>query len=157
MNRSTIEEYVEGPNRVRRAVAGLGHEDLHARPGPGDWSIHEVVIHLQDSDAVSIDRMKRVVAEDQPSLLNYDETAYVSRLRPEEQSVADALDALTIGRRQWARVLRALPDEAFSRSGTHSVRGRITLADLVELYVQHIDGHLKFIHDKRARLGKPAE
>lgn len=155
MNWTIIEAYAMGPAAVRQAVAGLTPEELHARPGPGQWSIHEVVIHLLDSDMVSIDRMKRVIAEDNPPLLNYDESAYIARLHPDAQSLDDALTLLEVGRRQWARVLRELNDEEFARHGTHSVRGRITLAELVELYVEHIKGHLKFIHEKRSRLGKP--
>jgi len=155
MNRALIDDYASRPAAVRLAVAGLTPEEQHARPGPGDWSIHEVVIHLLDNDVVCIDRMKRVIAEDNPPLLNYDEAAYIARLHPEAQSLDDALTLMEIGRRQWARVLRVLPDAAFLRHGTHSVRGRVTLGELVQLYVDHVDGHVKFIHEKRRRLGKP--
>jgi uncharacterized damage-inducible protein DinB len=75
MDRKIIEEYVTCLQRLRQAVSGLAQEDLTARPGPGDWSILENVIHLADSDAISIDRMKRMLAEDNPTLLYADETA----------------------------------------------------------------------------------
>src|SRR5262245_10020096 len=74
MDRSVIESYAAGPAKVRAAVAGLTREELTARPGPGAWSILEVVVHLTDSDAISIDRMKRMLTEDNPSLLYADET-----------------------------------------------------------------------------------
>jgi uncharacterized damage-inducible protein DinB len=157
MNRALIEAYAAGGEKVRRAVAGLTPEQLHARPGPGDWSVHEVVIHLADSDLVCIDRMKRVVCEDNPPLLNYDETAYMKKLFPAEQSLEDAVTQIDVGRRQWSRVLRKLPDEAFARKGTHNVRGEVTLGQMVEDYIRHVDDHLKFVHAKRERLtGQPA-
>ena len=65
-------------------LRGCPHADLIAHPGPGDWSIQELVIHLADSDAIAIDRMKRILTEDNPPLLNADETAYVHRLLPNE-------------------------------------------------------------------------
>src|SRR5229473_7272439 len=110
MDRQLIEEYVACGTRVRQAVAGLSPEELTARPGPGDWSILELVIHLTDSDCISIDRMKRMLSEDNPSLLYADETAYVDRLCTHDQSLEDALTLFDVGRRQFARVLRKLPD-----------------------------------------------
>jgi uncharacterized damage-inducible protein DinB len=155
MDRSLIEAYEMAPVRLRVAVAGLSREELTARPGPGAWSILEVVVHITDSDAISIDRMKRILTEDNPPLLYADESAYVERLFTHDQNLEDALVLLEIGRRQWARVLRKLPDAAFDRAGQHNRRGRVTLGEMVASYIAHIDDHLKFIVGKRANLGKP--
>jgi hypothetical protein len=155
MDRQLIEEYVACSTSLRDAVAGLTPEELTARPGPGDWSIHEVVIHLTDSDCIAIDRMKRMLIEDDPPLLYADETAYVRVLAPHQQSLDDALTLFEVGRRQFARVLRALPDEAFDRRGTHNRRGVVTVGGSVKGYIEHVDRHLEFVAAKRARLGKP--
>jgi uncharacterized damage-inducible protein DinB len=155
MNRDLIEQYAAGGEKLRRAVAGLTPEELRARPGPGAWSVLEVVVHLADSDAISIDRMKRILTEDDPPLLYADETAYVARLHPHGQDLDDALLLFEVGRRQWARVLRRLPDEAFLRQGTHNRNGPVTLGDLVASYIEHLDDHLEFVLGKRVTLGKP--
>ncbi len=155
MTPELIDAYERGPAKVRAAVAGLTREELTARPGPGDWSIHEVVVHLLDSDFISIDRMKRMLTEDTPTLLYADETAYVQRLFPHDQDLEDALTLLEAGRRQWARVLRRLPPEAFGRAGNHNRAGRVTVGHYVESYVRHIDDHLEFVRKKWAKLGKP--
>ena len=155
MDRQVIEEYVACGPRLREAVAGLTREDLTARPGPGKWSILELVLHLTDSDAISIDRMKRMLTEDNPPLLYADESAYVEGLCSHEQSLDDALTLFEVGRRQFARVLRNLPDEAFARRGTHNQRGTVVVGDMVKDYVEHVTYHLRFLYDKRTRLGKP--
>ena len=154
MDRSLIEEYVAGPAKLRRAVQGLSREELIARPGPGKWSILEVVVHITDSDAISIDRMKRILSEDNPPLLYADETAYVERLFTHDQDLEDALLLLEIGRRQWARVLRKLPDAAFERTGQHNRSGTVTVGRMVASYIKHIDDHLEYIVGKREKLGK---
>jgi uncharacterized damage-inducible protein DinB len=154
MNRDLIESYSADGETLRQAVQGLSREDLLARPGPGDWSIQELVIHLADSDAISIDRMKRILTEDNPPLLYADETAYISRLLPEEQSLEDALTLFEVGRRQWSRVLRKLPDEAFARQGSHNRAGTLTLGGMVQGYHKHLEHHLAFLRAKRERLGK---
>ena len=155
MDRQLIEDYVACSGRLRQAVAGLSQEELTARPGPGDWSILELVIHLTDSDCIAIDRMKRMLTEDEPPLLYADETAYVRQLATHEQSLEDALILFEVGRRQFARVLRALPDEAFERRGIHNRRGVLTVGGLVKDYIEHVDYHLTFLAEKRSRLGKP--
>jgi hypothetical protein len=157
MDRKLIEEYVACGTRLRHAVAGLSPEQLTARPGPGDWSILELVIHLTDSDYIAIDRMKRMLIEDNPPLLYADETAYVRRLASHEQSLEDALILFEVGRRQFARVLRALPDDSFDRRGMHNRRGVLTVGGLVTEYLEHVDHHLAFLMEKRARLGKPLD
>jgi hypothetical protein len=155
MDRGLIDRFEAGGRALRPAIIDLTREELMARPGPGEWSIQEVVIHLADSDAIAIDRMKRIITEEDPPLLYADESAYVRELCCERQSIEDAALILEVGRRQFARVLRALPESSFARAGTHNKRGRVTLGEMVGAYVEHLEYHLGFIHAKRERLGKP--
>ena len=155
MNPAVIAEFEAGPAKVRAAVAGLTREELTARPGPGDWSILEVVVHLSDSDLIAYDRMKRMLIEDNPPLLYADENAYIAKLYPHDQDVEDAIVLMEVGRRQFARLLRKLPPEAFDRTGTNNRSGLKTVGGMVQSYVKHIDDHLKFIYAKREKLGKP--
>jgi hypothetical protein len=155
MDRNLIDKFAAGGPELRKAVDGLTRDDLLATPGSGDWAIQQVIVHLADSDAIAIDRMKRVITEDNPTFLYADETAYVRELFCYDQSIGDAVLLFEVGRRQFARVLRNLPDGAFERAGTHSTRGRITLRGLVSEYVEHLEHHLQFLYAKRERLGKP--
>src|SRR5262245_44003063 len=61
---SLLEQYLQGPQQLRQAVAGLSREQLIARPVAGKWSTLEVVAHLADFDPILADRIKRVIAED---------------------------------------------------------------------------------------------
>jgi len=79
----------------------------------------------------------------------------VRQLATHEQSLEDALILFEVGRRQFARVLRALPDEAFERRGLHNRRGVLTVGGTVKDYIKHVDDHLTFLAEKRLRLGKP--
>ena len=53
----------------------------------------------------------------------------------------------------WANV-GVLPDEMFDRVGTHNERGPMKLSDLLSGAVKHLQHHLKFVVDKREKLGK---
>ena len=153
MSHSAVEEYAGGIGLINYAIEGLTPEELTSRPGPGDWSIAQVVIHLMDSDLVGADRMKRVIAEENPTLLAYDENKWAKHLFYEEQSLETAATVFDLNRRQMASILRRLDDAAFSRSGRHTERGVETLAQLVNDYADHLDHHLRFIYEKRQRLG----
>jgi hypothetical protein len=149
-----IDQFEAGGAKVKAVIAGLSRDELLARPVAGMWSIQEVVVHLQDADAVCVDRLRRIIAEETPLLIGFDENLFIKNLFYDDQSAADAAEALDITRRQFARVLRKLPDAAWSRAGVHNERGKITLGEMLESYTKHLEGHVKFAQEKRQKLGK---
>lgn len=148
-----IDRYAMGPAILAYAVSDLSREQQQARPGPGDWSIGELVVHLLDTDLVYADRMKRLIAEDDPVLQGFDETAWASRLGYQESSVEEAVSLLAGNRRWMTPILRRLADADFARKGQHSERGRMTLAEVLATVTNHLDHHLRFLYVKRANLG----
>src|SRR5690606_22672662 len=106
-----------------------------------------------DSDLVGADRIKRLIAEDSPTLLGYDEDAWLARLDYASLPVEEAVSMFVSNRRLGPRILRSLPESAFARSGTHTEKGRVTLAEIVRGYVGHLDHHLTFLFAKRGNLG----
>jgi hypothetical protein len=50
--------------------------------------------------------------------------------------------------------LRKVPDAALQRKGTHNERGVVTAGKYIQSTVEHLEHHLKFIHAKRANMGK---
>lgn len=157
-DRSWIDKYESGADHVTQAIRGLTPDDLLAAPpagkSVGKWTIQQVVLHLMDSDLIAADRMKRVIAEENPTLIGFDENKFASNLFYENQSADDAATLIALNRRNVVRILRRLPDSAFDRIGTHNERGKQTLADLLITYTNHLEHHLKFIHAKRAAMGK---
>lgn len=157
MDRALIERYVAGATGPAAALRGLTAEELNAFPVPGTWSVQQVVLHLMDSDLIGSDRMKRVIAEESPTLLAYDETAFSKRLFYETLDPWMACEIFRLNRLQTGAILRKLPDAAFARAGNHTERGRETLEELVKGYADHLDHHMKFVKEKRRALGKPLD
>ena len=158
MARDLIDQYEAGADKLAQAIRNLTREDLLAVPDSaanvGRWTIQQVVIHCMDSELVSIDRLKRMIAEDNPSLIGYDENKFVANLFYDEQPADDAVAIITMARKTFTRVLRKLPPAAFERPGTHNERGRLTVGSYLKAVVEHLEHHVKFIHDKRAHMGK---
>jgi hypothetical protein len=154
VDRNIIEAYARGGPVLGEEIKGLATADFLATPVPGTWSIQQIVIHLMDSDLIASDRMKRVAAEENPSIIGYHETWFSQRLFYEKQDPFLAAEMFAKNRQMTAVILRNLPDEAFAKFGTHNERGRVTLEQLVKGYAEHLEHHLKFLRQKRKLLGK---
>lgn len=152
---AAINEYESGATRPARWLLGLSPGEVDAHPVPNTWSIREVVVHVLDSDLAATHRMRRIAAEETPLLIAYDETAFAKNLRYESANLAVVTDLFALNRTFTAEWLRTLPSEAFARVGVHNQRGKVTLGDMVQMYVNHLSHHEKFVVAKRAALGKP--
>src|SRR6266436_4236588 len=115
-----VEQYLAGPGLLRRAVAGMTREQLLARPVPGKWSTLEVVCHLADSDQAWCHRIKRVIAEEKPLLIGYDESRFIASLFYHDREVEDELALIAATRGQMTQILRSLPETAWTREGVHN-------------------------------------
>jgi hypothetical protein len=154
MIKDAIDRYEAGAAEPARAIKGLSREELNAFPVPGTWSVQQVIVHLMDSDLIGADRMKRIAAMERPLLIGYDESAFMATLHPERVDAAGAAEVFRLNRVLTAAVMRSLPKEAFERWGVHNEKGKVTLLHMLEDYCEHLDHHLKFVAEKRKKLGK---
>jgi len=88
-----IDEYLAGPQTLRAAVAGMTAEQLDARPIPGKWSTKQVICHIADFEPVYLDRMKRVIAENEPTMFSGDPNLFATTLAYDQRDVAVELDS----------------------------------------------------------------
>jgi hypothetical protein len=150
-----IERYLRGPDHLQWRVRDMSPEQLRARPVPDRWSTLEVACHVVDSDGIMADRMKRIIADDEPPLLNAEESLWVARLCCHERDIQEELALLAHIRGQMARILHHVPEGAFARRGIHNVAGPLTLAQILQTATDHLEHHARFIDEKRAALGLP--
>jgi len=152
MDRSTIELYDAGGAELVKAYLGLSVAQLHAKHPDGSWTLHQIAIHMLDSDLIGSDRMKRIACMNNPLLCGYDETAFSNLPGSDQLNPFTACDLFQKNRMMTATILRALPDSAFQRTGIHTESGKVSLGEMVEKYVHHLDHHLPFIAKKRVRM-----
>ncbi|HIE96629.1 MAG: DinB family protein [Fuerstiella sp.] len=147
-----LAEYAAGPETLRQSVAEVAADDLDAPPCEGFWSIRQVICHLSDAETVYADRIKRVIAEDNPTLSDADPNLYCEALYWSDRDIEEELQLITLTRRQILRILQCCPIEAFQRTGVHSTDGAMTLETLVERIAEHIPHHIRFIEQKVSAL-----
>jgi hypothetical protein len=148
-----IEQYLAGPGLLRGAVTEMTREQLLATPIAGKWSTQEVVCHVADYEPIYADRMKRVIALEEPELLKGDPGLFAAHLAYEHRDVSEELALIELTRKQMARILRALKPEDFQRRGNHSRDGALTLENLLQRITLHIPHHVQFIEDKKRAMG----
>lgn len=151
-NAEAVQRYAEAGGVLAEAIQGLTREQLTSFPVAGTWSIQQIVVHVMESDLVASFRMKRIIAEADPRLEAYDESAFAARLHYQELDAEAACEVFRLNRRLTAAILRRLGDAEFERSGVHAEAGRVTLGVLVRSYVHHVDHHLRFLREKRRLL-----
>ena len=145
--------YLAGAAALRAAVSGMTPDQLRARPVPGKWSTLEVVAHLADFELVLADRIRRVIALDNPTLLGADHDLFVKELFYQDRDITEELAVVDATRASTTRVIRHLSAEQLRRTGQHSERGPLTLERLIGMASNHIPHHLEFVAEKRAALG----
>lgn len=148
-----IQDYLAGAGELREAVAGMSPGQLAAVPVPGTWSTQQVVCHLADFEPVYADRMKRVIAEEEPLLLPGDPDLFAARLCYQQRDVQQELVLITAVRTQMACILSAQADVVFQRAGRHTADGLLSLETLLKRITGHIPHHVQFIRQKRVALG----
>ncbi len=157
MKSERIDTYVAGGAKLAQSIWGLTLDQLHAKPADGSWTIHQIVIHMLDSDLIATDRMKRIACMDKPLLMGYDENAFVNLPGADDLSAFTACDLFQKNRQMTGTILRKLPANAWDRFGIHNERGKVTLGELLETYIHHLDHHLQFIAKKRAMFATATE
>jgi uncharacterized damage-inducible protein DinB len=150
MNETLLSHYEAGPDRIAAAVAGLPEAVLNRTPGPDAWSIHEIVVHLADAEIVGSDRIRRALGDDDARLPAFDEAVWGDRLRYAERDIPTALETFRALRRSNADLLRRLHDVEWNRTGRHSDRGPMTVAEIVQGYVDHVEYHVQQIDGIKA-------
>jgi hypothetical protein len=159
MDRKTIDDFETGGEVLKKAIAGLTREEMLWVPPAsaeiGRWSIQQVVFHLMDDELIWTDRMKRVIAEENPQILGYDESKVATKTFCEVEDADVAVRILDLNRRQFSIILKNLTDADFARTGEHSDIGIFTVEQGVTWTAEHLGHHVHYIEMKREKLGKP--
>jgi hypothetical protein len=145
-----IQQYADGPERLRAALSTVPPQAMQWRPKPGEWSAHEVVCHCADSETTAYSRIRYVMAEATPSIVGYDQERWAQVFDYHALPMETALAVVDAVRTITAVLLRRLPDAAWSRAGQHSEIGSYTAEKWLEIYAEHLEIHAKQIEDNVA-------
>ena len=137
-----IETYGSAYQTLESALRRFPQEMWQFRPAPERWTIHEIIVHIADSEANSYIRCRRLIAEPGSTVLGYDEVQWARGLDYHAQSPADALELFKWLRAKSYALIKTLPESAWSNTVLHSENGLMSLEDWLDTYERHVPEHI---------------
>ena len=146
-----IQQYADGPRRLRDAYAKVPEAARTWRPAPGEWSAHEVAVHCADSETNSFVRIRFLAAEKEPVMQGYDQEAWARIFGYHALPAETALAVVDAVRASTTALVRTLPEAAWTRAGRHTESGPYTAEDWLRIYADHLEGHARQIEQNVAQ------
>jgi hypothetical protein len=144
-----LERFRRGPELLAVVMTGVFGEEEDFVPAPGKWSARQIMAHLADSELVSAHRFRQVLAEENPTLVAFDQEAWARGLDYARRKPKQSLETFRRLRAENYELLSGAPESAFDRAGAHTERGRVTLRDLLEGSARHAESHARQLQEVR--------
>ncbi len=138
-----IEAYGAAHRQLLAALERFPRGMWQFRPAPDRWTIHEIVVHIADSEANSYIRCRRLIAEPGSAVLGYDENKWAQVLHYHDQNADEAIELFKWLRRMSHALIKTLPDTAWSNTVVHSENGVMSMDDWLDTYERHIPDHIE--------------
>jgi hypothetical protein len=154
-------DYIQRAQKQDDVYAALSHQidELHTaldlftdtqacfKPAPQEWSIKEVIGHLNDGERVFSYRLLRISRNDATPLSGFEQEDFVRAAGFDNSSLNDLLSEFEYLRRANILAIQHMTDEAVSRRGTASGY-TVSARALIYMMVGHVDHHMASLHEK---------
>lgn len=154
----TVQAQAATPQKIARLIQRMTPAQLKKRPGPGKWSISEIIHHLADCEIVFGFRSRLILAEEKPRLIPFDQNAWAANLGYSKGNPRAALETFSVVRRQNVATMRRLKPADWERIGDHAEYGPLSFRHLMVHLTAHDESHVGQIARLRemSRQKKPA-
>lgn len=139
---SVIHTLVRQPSTLKKLLRGQSDASASTRPAPEEWSIKEVVGHINDGERVFGYRLLRFSRGDASALASFDENAFVENAYFNHIKLRDLLDEFAALRSANLTMIRALTADQLDRHGIAS-NNSVSVRALVYIISGHVDHHLE--------------
>ncbi len=143
VRRQQLESFGRAPALLSAALRQFPKKMWLYKPSAELWSIHEIILHLADSEASAYIRCRRFIAEPGSPVLKFDPALWAGTLGYFHQSTREALEIIRRLRRATYQLLVALPESVWEQTANHSTDGRMSLAGFIEIQERHIPHHIE--------------
>ena len=139
-----IEQYGRGYGLLTAALAEVPREAWSYRPAPNEWSVHEIIVHMADSESMPALRARKLFVEPGSTLTGYEEAKWADALDYQGQSTEDALEIIRLARQTTYDLLKRQPDEVFTHAvvQTEYPDDPYTFEKWLNIYARHIPNHI---------------
>lgn len=139
---AVLERLAAAPAALAAAFKGAPDDVLRRRAADGKWSMIENAAHVRDVERVYQGRFPQMVFGEKPAFWMLDNDRVAAALKYGEADPADVVKEFRRLREDTISLLRALPHEAWKRTGIHPEKGELTVEQLAARLAGHDDGHI---------------
>jgi hypothetical protein len=140
-----LERFRRGAEPMAAALTGVAGAEQDHKEDPSRWSIRQIVAHVADAEMVAGERFRLIIAEDNPTMLGFNQNLWAERLDYHKRKPSQSLETFRRIRADNYELLKDLPEATFQRTGQHSKRGPVTLLDMVNIFANHPEKHAQQI------------
>src|ERR1035437_2507149 len=97
-----LERFRHGPEALATVLAGVSGVEEDFVTAPGKWSIRQIAAHLADAELVGAHRLRQVIAEDNPTLIAYDQDAWTKNLDYARRRTEQSLETRFFVQASWS-------------------------------------------------------
>jgi uncharacterized damage-inducible protein DinB len=153
-HRAIVERIRSSAATLARAVAAVPDARHRKPPRPGEWSVHETLVHLRNV-VIMVQglRIRRLFYEREPVFGDYDEEAFRREDEARGEPAAALVRMIVAEHEQIADLLGTLPDDRWERQGRHPELGAMSIAFLARRMGEHTEEHTGQITETARQLG----
>jgi len=142
MRLQKLESFGHAPALLSTVLRDLPKQMWLYKPSPERWSVHEIILHLADSEAIAYMTCRRFIAEPGSPMLKIDGARWAETLGYFHQSTREALEIVHQLRRMTYQLLLTLPEPVWERAVEVPTEDPLTLNRWIEIQERHIPHHI---------------
>lgn len=132
---------------IRSALGRLSDVQACFRNGPKEWSIKEVIGHMNDVEHIFSYRLLCISRNDQTPLPGFEQEDYVRESNFDQCDLKDLISEFEFLRRANILAIKNMPDEFVLRRGTAS-GSPVSARGLIYMLIGHAEHHMASLREK---------
>jgi hypothetical protein len=145
--RQQLESFGRGPALLAVALRQFPRQMWLYKASPEKWSIHEIILHLADSEVRSYIQCRHFIAEPDSSIAKFNGARWACALGYFHQGTREGLKIIPHLRRMTYKLLVALPEQVWDYKAEDPTEGPLSLAQWIETQERHIPRHIDQMKD----------
>ena len=143
-----VKLYAEGYESFSKVLETLPKEMWQFKPSPKDWSVHEIIIHLADSEAVAAMEVRMFIGQPGGQVMTYDPDAWAANMDYHSQETEQALHMFRITRQTTSDLLKSVTSETWENTVVYPGYDEpYSFDEWLSIYSGHVPDHIEQIKD----------
>ena len=127
---------------IQELILNLDEQQLHKRPQPEKWSIHDNIAHLTRYQHVYIERINQILNTENPSLSSYKADNDREFISWQNKSTEELIQQISADRRDIIQLINTIPENQSDKKGSHPYFGNLNILQWTERFLLHEAHHL---------------